>query len=286
MGLGASALAATLWGFGGIFVVLTTISGLSLTFYRLWIGSVVLSVVLYASGRKLSVAAFSASWLAGVLLAADMAMIFSAFKLTSVVAVTVIGAFQPALVLIVARPLFKEEMRRTDFIWICLAIVGIFIVVLGQHSPGHLSIDGDFLALGALICWSAYWLVSKHARTAIGALEYTACVSIVAAISVSIVVLLSRQSLGGVDARDWLWIVVLSVVPGSGHLIMNWAHRYVDASVSSVVACLSPLVAAIAAMIFLGQSLTLLQVIGVSIGLAAVAIVAVRHQEPSTLPLN
>jgi drug/metabolite transporter (DMT)-like permease len=121
---------------------------------------------------------------------------------------------------------------------------------------------------------------------AIDALEYTACVSIVAAIAVSIVVLLAHQSLGGVHSRDWIWIVILSIVPGSGHLIMNWAHRYVDASVSSVVACLSPLVAAVAAMIFLGQSLTILQIFGVIVGLAAVALIAVRHQEPTTPPLN
>lgn len=266
--------------------MLTTVSGLALAFYRLWIGSLVLSVVLHASGRRFSIGAFRASWIAGVLLAADMAMIFSAFKLTSVVDVTVIGAFQPALVLIVARPLFKETMGRADYIWIFLAMAGIATAVLGPSSHGRLPIDGDLLALGALMCWSAYWLVSKHARKAIDALEYTACVSIVAAVAVSVVVLLARQSLGAVNARDWTWIVVLSVVPGSGHLIMNWAHRYVDASVSSVVACLSPLVAAVAAMIFLGQPLTIPQVFGVIVGLAAVSFIAARHQEPSTPPLN
>jgi drug/metabolite transporter (DMT)-like permease len=66
---------------------------------------------------------------------------------------------------------------------------------------------------------------------------------------------------------------------------MNWAHRYVDASISSVIGCLSPLVAAGAAMVFLGQPLTAVQVVGVVVGLAAISVVAARHREPVDFPL-
>jgi drug/metabolite transporter (DMT)-like permease len=62
--------------------------------------------------------------------------------------------------------------------------------------------------------------------------------------------------------------------------VMNWAHRYVEASVSSAISCLSPLVAAVAAMVILGQPLTVVQVGGVLVGLAAIAVVAARHIEP------
>jgi drug/metabolite transporter (DMT)-like permease len=67
---------------------------------------------------------------------------------------------------------------------------------------------------------------------------------------------------------------------------MNWAHRYVDASVSSVVGCLSPLVAAVAAIPILGQSLSVLQVGGVLVGLGAIAVVAARHRQPAESPLE
>ncbi len=286
LGVAASGLAAFLWGFGGIFVVLATVSGLVLTFYRLWFGAALLSFLVYVSGRRLTLATVRASWLAGLLLSCDMAMTYSAFKLTSVADVTVIGAFQPALVLVAARRLFGERMRRGDVFWILLAMVGISVAVLGHAVSGHRQFDGDLLAVGGLVCWSAYWLVSKHARKATNAMEYTACVTIVAAIALTPVVLLSGQSLGRVEARDWLWITVLALVPGSGNLVMNWAHRYVDASLSSVIVCLSPLIAALAALVILGQQLTVVQVGGVILGLAAIAVVAARHQEPSVSPLT
>jgi drug/metabolite transporter (DMT)-like permease len=280
MGLGVSALAAVLWGFGGIFVALTFAPGLVLAFYRLWMGAALLYIVVYASGRRLTWAVARATWLGGVFLAGDMALFYSAVKLTSIVDVTVIGAFQPALVLIAARRLFGERMGRWDVVWIAVAMAGVATAVLGPGVTSHHELIGDLLAMGALLSFSAYWLVSKHARQLHDAMEYTAGVTIAAAVTITPVVLLSSESLGRVKVGDWLWILLLTVVPGGGHLMMNWAHRYVDASVSSAISCLSPLVAAVVAIPILGQPLTGIQVGGVLVGLAAIAVVAARHRQP------
>jgi drug/metabolite transporter (DMT)-like permease len=253
---------------------------LVLTFYRLWLGAALLLVVAYASGRKLTWATMRGSWLGGVLLTGDMAMFFSAVKFTSIVDATVIGAFQPVLVLITARRLFGERMGRWDVLWILLAMTGVTVAVLGPGVTSHHQLIGDILAVGSLLCWSAYWLVAKHARQMHDAMEYTAGVTITAAVTITPIVLLSGQSLGRVEAGDWLWIFLLATVPGGAHLVMNWAHRYVEASVSSAISCLSPLVAAVAAMVILGQPLTVVQVCGVLVGLAAIAVVAARHIEP------
>jgi len=286
MGLGVSVLAAIGWGFGAIFAKLTSAPGLVLTFYRLWLGASILLVVVYASGRRLTWGTMRGSWLGGVFLGGDMAMFFSAVKLTSVVDATVISAVQPALVLIAARPLFGERMGRWDVFWIMLAIAGVASAVVGPGVTSHHQLVGDFLAVGALMSWSAYWLVSKHARAMQNALEYTAGDTIVAAMTLTPLVLLSGQSLGRVEASDWLWISLLAIVPGTAHLLMNWAHRYVDASVSSVIGSSNPIVAAAAAVIILGQPLTAIQVCGGLVGIGAIAVVATRHRQPAESPLE
>ncbi len=251
-----------------------------LCFYRLWLGAALLSIVVYASGRRLSWSNFRASWLGGVFLAGDMTMFFCAVKLTSVVDVTVIGAVQPALVLIAARPLFGERMGRWDVFWILVAITGVSAAVLGPGVTSHHQLAGDVLAVGSLLSWSAYWLASKHARETQNALEYTAVVTIVAAITVTLIVLVSGQSLARVQAGDWLWISLLAIVPGGAHLAMNWAHRYVDASVSSVIGSSNPIIAAVAALVILGQPLTMVQVGCGLVAIVAIAIVATRHHQP------
>jgi drug/metabolite transporter (DMT)-like permease len=286
IGLAASALAAVSWGFTGIFAVLATTPPLVLTFYRLWLTAVLFSIVLYTSGRRLTWALMRASWLGGVFLASDIALFISAVKLTSVVDVTVIVAAQPALVLMAARRLFGERMGRWDVFWILLAMVGVTVTVLGPGVTSRHQLVGDLLAVGALLSWSAYWLASKHARVMHNAMEYTAGLSITAAVVATPIVLLSSESLARVRAGDWLWISLLAIVPGIGNLVMNWAHRYVDASVSSTINCLNPLVAAVAAMVLLGQPLTVVQVGGILLGLTAISVVAAQHREPmESLPV-
>jgi drug/metabolite transporter (DMT)-like permease len=275
-----------LWGFGAIFAALTFAPGLVLSFYRLWLGAALLAIIVFATGRRLSWATLRASWLGGVFLAGDMALFYSAVKVASVVDVTVIGAFQPVLVILAARRLFGERLARWDVLWIALAMVGVVATVLGPGAKSRHQLLGDLLAVGSLLCWSAYWLVTKHARELHGALEYTFGVTVMAAVTATPVVLLSGQSLGHVKLGDWTWIILLAVVPGSGHLIMNWSHRYVDASISSVLGCLSPLVAAVAAIPILGQSLALFQLAGVLVGLGAIAAIAARHRQPTLSPLE
>jgi drug/metabolite transporter (DMT)-like permease len=279
-------LAAVLWAFGAIFAALTFAPGLVLAFYRLWLGALLLWIIAAVTGHRLTWSTMRASWLGGVLLAGDMALFYSAVKMASVVDVTVIGALQPILVILAARRLFQERLGRWDVVWIVLAMLGVVATVLGPGVTTRHQLAGDLLAVGSLLCWSAYWLVTKHVRELHGAMEYTTGVTIMAALSVSLVVLVSRQSLGQVKLGDWTWICLLAVVPGTGHLIMNWAHRYVEASISSVIGCLSPLVAAVLAIPILNQSLTVSQVGGVIVGLGAIAAVAARHRQPTDSPLE
>ena len=279
-------LAAVSWGFTGIFAVLASAPGLVVTFYRLWLAAALVVIVLYTSGRRLTWAVMRASWLGGVFLASDIALFIVAVKLTSVVDVTVIVAVQPALVLIAARRLFGERMGRWDVFWILLAVAGVAVAVLGPGVNNHHQLVGDLLAVGALLSWSAYWLASKYARVVHNAMEYTTGVTITAAVAVTPIVLLAREPLTRVQAGDWLWICLLVLVPGTGNLVMNWAHRYVEASVSSAINCLNPLVAAVAAWIILGQPLTLVQGGGILVGLAAISVVAAQHREPmESLPV-
>jgi drug/metabolite transporter (DMT)-like permease len=278
LGLGASALAAVGWGFAGVFADLTTAPALVLTFYRMWIGAGLLSAIVLATGRKLTWRLLRASSLGGLLLCADMAMFFSAIKLTSVAIATVIGALQPALIVIAARPLLGERVGRWDLVWTVVAIVAVATIVSGGGSPSSHQARGDLLAVGSLLAWSAYFLVSKRSRLHLDALDYTAGVTITAAMAMTVVVLVSRQPLSRVRAGDWLWIALIAVIPGSGHLLMNWAHHYLDASVSSVIGSASPIFAAGGAYVIVGQVLTTTQMIGGLVGIAAIAVVAARRQ--------
>jgi drug/metabolite transporter (DMT)-like permease len=290
-GLGASAVATFVWGLSGVFVVLTTQPALVAALERMWLGVPLVAVLLMVSRRRLCWPVLWRSLPGGVLLCGDIALYFSAVKLTSIADATIIGALQPVLVLFIAKPLFHEKVRFADMAWTALAIGGMAAVVLGSTGAmAHHGAIGDLLAVGSLCCWTGYWLVSKRARTprrnetsgaasttgGIGNIEYTAGVMLIAAVAMIPVTLLSREHLTAGTLQDWLWLSLLALLPGAAHLLANWAHRFVDVSVSSVIVSVNPVIAAGAAAVVLHQSLDGSQTAGGLIAVLAVLMLARR----------
>jgi drug/metabolite transporter (DMT)-like permease len=284
MALATSFLAACGWGMAPIFVTIANIPVAVLIFYRLWLGAALAITATYVLRRRLTWRALRASFLGGVLLCADMTMFFSAVKLTKVVNASIIMAAQPILVVLVAPRLFAEQRKRSDLFLMALALLGVAAVIGRPNSSGgpHY-LEGDLLAAGALLCWSAYWLVSKHVRASVDTLTYTTGVTLVAAIVMFPVVMLSGQSLGHVAAREWIWISLLAVIPGAAHGLMNWAQPFVDASISSAMGTANPLIAGLAAMLILHQPLSPVQVAGGALALIALARLASAHREKAAV---
>jgi drug/metabolite transporter (DMT)-like permease len=137
------------WGLSGILVVLTKEPGLVVALERLLLGVPFVGALLAFTRRRLDWSTFWRTVPGGVLLCGDVAMFFSAVKLTSIADATVIGALQPALVLFVAGPLFGEKPLRADLVWTAVAIAGVGVVVLGSGGTGRCSEISSPLALSA-----------------------------------------------------------------------------------------------------------------------------------------
>jgi drug/metabolite transporter (DMT)-like permease len=283
-GLVAAILATVAWGSTGILVKEIRLAAIPITFYRLWIGVVLLGALLLARRRQLSLAALSRSVPAGLFLALDIALFFSALKLTSVAVATVVGALQPALVLLVAGRLFGERVGRGVVVWTLVSIVGVAAVALGPGVPSGEHLAGDALAAGSLIAFTGYWLVSKWVIGESADPErYTFGVMVVAALAMTPVAFISSEHLGPVPRAGWCWLALLALVPGSGHLLFNFAHRVVDVSVSSVVSAANPIIASLLALVILGEPLDPVQIVGgivAVLAIAAVALLAGRHYGP------
>lgn len=279
LALAATFIAACGWGMSPVFVVLAHNPALVVTFFRLVLGAGLTIAATYALGRRLTWTGLRSSWLGGVLLCGDMAMFFSAVKLTAVVDASFIMAAQPVIVVVAAHRLFGEHLKRRDLILIAGALVCVAIVIGNPiSSAAPRSLEGDLLAVGATVFWSAYWLVSKRARSRVDTVTYTAGVTITAAIVMCPIVLLSGQALDHVTKSDWLWISLLAVIPGGGHALMNWAQPFVDASISSALGAVNPLSASVAAMLILHQRLSSFQIAGGLVALAALACLAIVHR--------
>jgi drug/metabolite transporter (DMT)-like permease len=272
--LAAIAGAVVVWSLSNVAIKATSVTGLVASFWRLWIAAPVLwlSVLATPAARAELDAGFRrASLLGGTLFGLHQILFFSALKLTSVATVSMIGALQPALVLVAAGPLFGERITRTTALWTAVALAGTVLVVVGGAAVPGRTLAGDLIATANLVVFTSYFLASKHLRMRIRTLTYVCGLTTVAGVVVGLAALVHGDPLGSPHGLDWLLLVFIALVPGTlGHLLINWAHPHAPAMISSVMLLGVPVLSPLLAMALLAEPLGALQLAGGVAVLAAV----------------
>lgn len=158
--------------------------------------------------------------------------------------------------------------RPVDFIWVVLAVLGIwFLLPLGQ-DVSHVDLPGSAMALGAGACWALYILSGQRA----GAEHGPATVAVGSLIAAIVFV-----PLGAVQAGEALfhW----SVIPlGLGVAVLSTALPYslemialtrLPTRTFGTLMSMEPALAAMAGAMFLGETLTALQLLALAAIIAA-----------------
>ncbi|EHF5016046.1 threonine/homoserine exporter RhtA [Enterobacter hormaechei] len=166
-----------------------------------------------------------------------------------------------------AVALFSSR-RPVDFIWVVLAVLGLwFLLPLGQ-SVSQIDLTGAALALGAGACWAVYILTGQRAGEEHGPATVALGSLIAAVIFVPI---------GMAQATDAIW--QWSILPvGLAVAILSTALPYslemialtrLPTRIFGTLMSMEPALAAISGMIFLGETLTLVQTLALCSIIAA-----------------
>lgn len=166
-----------------------------------------------------------------------------------------------------AVALFSSR-RAVDFIWVVLAVLGLwFLLPLGQ-SVAEIDLTGAALALGAGACWAVYILTGQRAGEEHGPATVALGSLIAAIVFVPIGMAQATESI-------WQW----SVMPiGLAVAILSTALPYslemiaftrLPTRIFGTLMSMEPALAAISGMVFLGETLTLTQTLALCSIIAA-----------------
>lgn len=271
------------WGLSGVIAKGVDMDGMALAAYRTTVGALALVAILLATGRRLTWPGILVSVPGGVFLGLDLVMFFSAVKLTTVANATVIGALQPALVILISGPLLGEKVARAAAVWAAFGLAGSALVVFGAAGLPEWSVRGDLLAVLTLFVWTAYFVASRMARGKVGPVEYAVVTAVVASMVAWPAAALFGQDLSWPPATSWFWIVVLALVAGvGGHFLMGYSLPHLPLWVSSTMTLSIPVISTAAAAVFLGEAVAPLQVLGMAVVLLTLAM-AIRVSAPPAL---
>lgn len=148
--------------------------------------------------------------------------------------------------------------RPIDFLWVALAVLGLWFLLPLGHSAEPIDLTGAALAIGAGACWALYIISGQRAGEEHGAATVAMGSLIAALIFVPV---------GVLQAGDVLW--QWSLLPiGLGIAVLSTALPYSLEMVAltrlptrtfGTLMSMEPAIAALSGMIFLGETLTLTQ---------------------------
>jgi drug/metabolite transporter (DMT)-like permease len=269
-----------LWGLGPPISKLITAPPLTASFARLWSSAVALVLMQAALGSRPTRAVMRGSVVGGIAFGINSVVFFYALANASIATITVIGALQPAVVMLGASRLFGERATRWVLGWTVVAVTGCIVAVLGAGATVHTNAVGVACSVGSLLAMGAYFLASKQARRTLGAGDYVMGVMLWAAVLVTPVAAIGGGlgHLDALDGRDLFWLVVMLIGPGvGGQLIMGWAVRFVPVSMSAMILLGATVVSIVAAWPIHGEQPTLVQLVGGLITLGSVAAILQRR---------
>lgn len=258
--------------FGPIIVRKAQLPGLVVGFHRCWMGALFTIALLYLKGERISWRIIRHATPGGVTFALNIATFFVAVKRTSVANASVIASMQPLFLMLIVNRVFGERPRAAHWVYSAAAMVGVVLVVRGSTNAKTGDWFGDFLAFIAMLLFCAYYLTSKRARATLTTFEYQTGLLIVATVVMLPIVLVSGDSLRVERGGDWFWLFMMVLLPGTGHLLVNYAFAHIPLVVPSVMNLFVPAGATLLAWLLVDERLVPVQVIGVVIVVSALAV--------------
>ena len=276
--VGLASTAAGFWLISNapVIVASSDVHGLVMAFWRSWIGCAVLTVVLLVQG-KFSVPAIRSTAPAGLCFGTSIGLFFWASQITSIANASLITILQPIPLAVAAYFVFSERLHTTDLIFGLFAITGAAVIVLAGDSGGTGDLGGDLLAFVSILIGAGYFVFAKRSLVSVGVVPFMVGMFAWAGLAVTPLVLISGEQIIARNGSDWVKVLAVALLPGLGHVLLNYAHGKAPLNLMGVLQLLIPVNATLMAFWFLDQSVAALQVIGMAVVIAALAIHALTR---------
>ena len=222
-GLIGAGIAVCAWSTGTILAKYIDMGSLAIGFYRFAFFGLAIVVWMRLRGTPFRLRILRDSMWGGLALGADIALFFSAVKLTSIVNATIIGSMQPIVVGVIAARFFGERIGLRNAAWSLVALSGTVVVVAAGAEADASDIRGDLLAVGAMLTWSGYFIASKNSKKTMTSTEFTAGTALWTMAICAPLGFVFGQDMSWPSATNWGWLILMAIGSGLiGHAMMNW----------------------------------------------------------------
>jgi len=261
------ALGVVAVAFAAIFIRLAEAPPLVTAAYRLGIAAVLLAPVVFWRARpelrRLTRRDFLLAVASGAFLALHFGLWITSLDYTTVASSVVLVTATPIFVAVASYLLFRERITARIVLGIGVSIAGAVVIGYANWQAGGQSLLGSVLSLGGAVAVAGYLLIGRGLRKRMGLLVYIFLSYTSAAVFLLAVVSVTGQPMGGYPSDTYVLFLLLALGPQLlGHSSLNWALKYMPATMVTIAVLGEPVGATILAALILGEVPTLLEVVG------------------------
>lgn len=151
-----------------------------------------------------------------------------------------------------------NSRRLLDVIWVALALTGILLLMPQEGLRHSLDMTGVLLALGAGVCWASYIIFGQKVGSGLG--PNGTAIGVLAAALVIAPLCISQGALDTIDLSVLPWAALVGLLstalPYSLEMV---ALKHLPTTTFGTLMSLEPAIAALSGLMFLGETLTLMQ---------------------------
>jgi drug/metabolite transporter (DMT)-like permease len=265
-------LAMVLSGTIGLFVLESGQPSLNVVFFRCLFGSISLLLFCWYKGyldfSQLNKKTLFFILAGGVAIVLNWVLLFESYNHASISISTVVYHTQPMFVVLFATIFMGEKLFNHKLLWVGLAFLGVVLIV---NPSGNVDVQTDFLygiglALAAAILYAIATLIIKQLS---GIKPH-----FIAAIQVTLGTLLLAPFVSWnvipSDQSAWNWLIGLGVIHTCiMYILLYSSFQKVSTNSIAVLSYIYPVVAILVDYLVYDQSLSIVQVIGMVMIIAA-----------------
>lgn len=262
--------AMLIFGSIGAFVKNINLSSSEIALIRGIIGSLFLLCASVFLKQKLSFKAIKENlvllMLSGTAIGFNWILLFQSYKYTTISNATLSYYFAPIVVIILAPFVLKERLTLVKVGCVIAAMLGLFLIVShgGDSTNGsYHHLVGILYGLSAAVLYASVILLNKFIKNLAG-FETTLVQLVIAALVLSPYVLIKDNlHFSGVSLKSIVFILIVGIIhTGIAYFLYFTSIKELKGQTIAVLSYIDPISAVIIAAVFLGESMSFVQIVG------------------------
>lgn len=256
-----------IFGTLGIFVRNIPLSSGELALYRAVMAAVVIGIYLLITKQKIPLGKIKKELplllFSGVAMGINWILLFEAYNYTTVSIATLSYYFAPVIVTLVCPFLFREKLTLKQMICFIMSTLGIVLITGIGGGSGNKDLLGIFCGVGAAVFYATVILLNKFIKNVEGI--HRTFLQFMSAIMVLIpyVAISQGSQMGQMTATGWVNLFTVGILhTGITYCMYFSSLKDLPGQKAAILSYIDPLVAVIISVTVLGESMSLLQLVG------------------------